>query len=526
MSSSAGSTAPPSHAQSILSATLVGVDALAVFVEVDLAGGLPSFSTVGLAEASVREARVRVQAAIANSGFAFPAGRITVNLAPAHLRKHGTGFDLPIALGVLAAEGVLPPGCLAKTLVLAELSLNGQLRPVVGALAAAEVAKAKGCTRVIMAPGNGPEAALVDDITVYVARTFADLVAFLRDGDERGTKIATAAPAANVSRDMPDLTDVRGQPFARRALEVAAAGGHNALFIGGPGAGKTMLARRLSSILPPLSHQEALEVTRVHSVAGLNLGGGLITTRPFRAPHHSTTPAGLCGGGPAIPRPGELSLAHRGVLFLDELPEFQRATLEVLRQPLESGAVTLSRAAATVRYPARSQVVAAMNPCPCGYANVPQRRCRCSPHDIHRYRSRVSGPLLDRIDLHVEVPPVDLVALQDAKPGEASGVVRERVLAARALQQQRHACEPEGERLNATLRPKTLAKFAALDGDGKRLLARSVEVLGLSARAHDRILRIARTIADLDGKEAVASGHLAEAIQYRSLDRSHQASAA
>jgi magnesium chelatase family protein len=494
----------------VTSASLRGVEAVPIDVEVNLGGGLPSFTMVGLAEAAVRESRVRVEAAIVNSGFIFPVARITMNLAPAHLKKDGSGFDLPMALAILAAHGTVPLQTLASCLVLGELSLNGQVRPVRGALAAAEAARTAGKRTVLVSTENGPEAALVHGVDVRVVRTLGDAVAFLR-GDPSAAPVVGEAPPRAPMSTTPDLRDVKGQHAARRALEVAAAGAHNILFVGGPGAGKTMLARRLPGILPPLSRDEALEVTRVHSGAGLNIGGGLVATRPFRAPHHSTTPPGLVGGGSAIPRPGEVTLAHNGVLFLDELPEFARPTLEALREPLESGEVVLSRASGTVRYPARALLVVSMNPCPCGRYGDPRVLCRCSPADVARYQGRVSGPLLDRIDMHVHVPPVDLVALDDTAEGEASAPVAARVMQARAVQ----AARLGAGRTNATATAAEMAMSARPDPEGRRLLARAVEKLALSARGYDRVLRVARTIADLDGQTAVASRHVAEALQYR-----------
>lgn len=497
-------------------ATVLGIDAVPIQVEVDIANGLPGFATVGLPENTVKEARVRVQSAISNSDYVFPMGRITVNLAPANLRKDGTGFDFPIALGILAAQGLIPQERIKDTFVLGELSLSGQVRPVRGVLAAAQVALEQGFKSMLVAKENGPEAALVEGLSVRTVETFRDAAQFLVTGDEERAPIAKPQVIESSSELELDLTDVRGQYQARRALEVAAAGGHNLIMSGGPGSGKTMMARCLPSILPAMNHTQALEVTRIHSAAGLTLShGGLIQQRPFRAPHHSMTRADLIGGGNGIPRPGELSLASHGVLFLDELPEFSRNVLEVLRQPLESGEVVLSRSNATLKYPAKIMLVAAMNPCPCGNYGSPKKKCRCSMTDITRYKSRLSGPLLDRIDLHIEVPPVDLVALQNSEPGESSEVVRARVCQARELQKSRL-----GEsKLNANMTKAQLVQTATPTLGGQKLLGMAVERLGLSARAYDRVLRVARTIADLAGSAVVDTFHVGEAIQYRGDER-------
>ena len=497
-------------AESVRCATLVGVDATPVTVEVDVAGGLPSVSIVGLADAAVREARVRVQAALQNHRFTFPAGRISVNLAPAHLRKDGTGFDLAIAIGILAAQGVVPASRVAHALVLGELSLSGEVRGVRGALAATQAAAASGCTEIILASQNAQEAALVEGIQVRGVRTLADAVRWFAEGDEGSAPVETRAPLSCEDSDLPDLAEVRGQALARRALEVAAAGGHHLLFVGGPGSGKTMLARRLPGILPQLQRAEILEVTRVHSVAGLS-SKTHSHLRPFRAPHHSITAAGLVGGGSGMPRPGELTLAHRGVLFLDELPEFPRQALECLREPLETGEVMLARAWGPIRFPACTQLVCAMNPCPCGYLHHPTRACSCLPLQVQRYRSRISGPLLDRLDIHLEVPPVSFAELESTQSEEDSASVRNRVACARKKQRIRLG---EG-RTNSDMDMAELRHAASLDAEGRKLLRLAAERLELSARSYARILRVARTIADLDDNPKVRLPHLQEALQYR-----------
>lgn len=501
---------------SVSSAALVGVEAREVCVEVDVSGGLPSVTIVGLGDAAVREARVRVQSALQNSDLPFPLGRISVNLAPADLRKDGTGFDLPLALGILLACGALPAAACDRTWALGELSLHGDVRPVRGALAVAEAARKAGARQLLVSAACAGEAALISGLEVRAVTSLADAVAYLGRGlDAAAPRICVPSVPATSAAHAPDLADVRGQALARRALEVAAAGGHHLLLVGGPGCGKTMLARRLPGILPPLDEYAALEITRIHSAAGLHAAGpqvrGLCGLRPFRAPHHSTTPAGLVGGGHGMPRPGELSLAHQGVLFLDELPEFQRGALEVLRQPLESREVILARAWGSIRFPADAQLVCAMNPCPCGHWGDLRRRCRCLSAEVSRYRARVSGPLLDRLDLHVHVSALDWPELEDMRPGECSREVQARVVAARRRQRERLG----PGRTNAGLTSAEMRSHALPDAAGRELLRRASERLALSARAYERVLRVARTIADLGGAESVRLPDVREALQYR-----------
>jgi magnesium chelatase family protein len=499
--------------------TLIGIDAMPVAVEVDVSSSsMPKTVLVGLAEAAVRESTHRVERALVNSGYRRPDDRVIINLAPADIKKDAGGLDLPIALGLLIGSGQVRCDRPGRFAVIGELALDGQTRAIKGALAMALTASSEGLDGLLVPEANASEAAVVEGLPIYAVGSLAQAVGFLTGQlDLEATRVDLEDVFARLARYEEDFVDVKGQDYAKRALLIAASGAHNVLMIGPPGTGKTLLARRLPTIMPPLTTSDSLETTRIYSAMGLlKPGEPLMAVRPFRSPHHSVSDAGLVGGG-STPHPGEISLAHKGVLFLDELPEFNRKTLEVLRQPLEEGQVTISRALRSTTFPADFVLVAAMNPCPCGYRSDPRRACTCTPPQVDRYLSRISGPLLDRIDLHVEVPSVPFAQLNEAPPGPNSAEFLAQVLKARARQTRRFGAK--GTVVNGRMTPRQVRKFAILGPDASSLLRAAMEELGLSARAHDKVLRVALTIADLEGSDSIQGHHVAEAVGYRSLDR-------